>query len=298
MLSNVFDRDKWLDMESYAIPVSERQAIADGCHEDTLGWWNTWPQNIDHNMAHMDGTNGFISSEYGLASGPVIVCGAGPSLSRNIDYVRHIHDNFGVEVIACDRALRTLKEGGIRPSLTVAADASKRVVEFFDGCTDEQDVVALCLVTDPEVAKSLKCPIYWYGLLNPFSGFWNLMRKKFGNEMACVRSGVVVGFNAVDIALWMGYSPIYTIGMELSFKDREEADEYLKISPGKELGICPDSGRYWIEDFALAAKSFSTFPYFHSDIGFVDLSDGVLPYYGWIKGEPYIGEKKEAVLCP
>lgn len=82
----------------------------------------------------------------------------------------------------------------------------------------------------------------------------------------------------------MGYDPIVTIGNELSWKSRQEADDYI-IGYPQLVRKHEESGLWIIKAFGDAAGCFSMFPFFHPDISFIDLSDGLCKYFNWQVGE-------------
>lgn len=281
----MFDRDFWLDWQNWRVPPEYAQKVLDQGVE-SAGWYGIWRHNIECNLT-FDGwrdTLKPVTDLYGKYGGPVFVCGAGPSLVQNIPNLVKAVKEKGWPVIAVDRALIELKAAGIDPILTVSCDAQRKVRQFYDGVYEPCDKVALSLVCDPDLLDIvLPGDVYWFGALHPLCGFYRIVYKKHGREIAMVRTGTVVTFSAVDIALWMGFDPIMTIGNELSFGTREEADKYMGDNH-EELQRHEQTQRLMIKSFADAAGDFTIFPYLHPDIGWVDLSEGLLEYSGWQPG--------------
>ena len=258
---------------------------------------NAWMENLTENIDRVHDESDWIRSVYGTATGPVIICGAGPSLSQNLGWLKaQVTD--GVHVIAVDRALGLLKENGIRPNLTVSIDDQKVVREFYKDF-DEQDAVALSLVTHPTVAERTRIgKTMWFGIMDPFSPFWKLAATQYGSDdMQQVRTGGVVTYSAVDIAVWMGYNPIITIGNELSFKTRLEAYAYFnnEFNYKNALRDAPNN-RFTILAFHVAAQCFNKLPELNPEVTFLDASDGIVAWnklqpIGLIKSEVHNGSR-------
>lgn len=215
---------------------------------------------------------------YGKYEGPVMVIASGPSLARNIDFVMQKHLE-GTPIICVDKAYRYMNRyEGFDPLLLVSVDFQPKVLDMYDGVCNQN--IALSLCCDWLMAEMLSHrdnKIYWFGAMQPFSPFWGLKVRQYGDKMCCVRPGGIVTASAVDIAYWMGFNAIMLIGCDLCFDpltDGEAIFEYAKH--GKVFQPIPD-GRLTIYDFTVGAATMDAIAKEHSsDCAFVDASNSIL----------------------
>ena len=237
-------------------------------------YYNAWVENADRNIGAAN-MFGWIDNLYGKSEGPVFVCGTGPSLYRDMEYLKRLF-SLGAKFIAVDRAFPALMANGIVPHLVVTDDQQPQVAKYFKEYVSFSDTVfSPSLVTHPDVVKMFKGPITFHAPINPFSWFWQLAYQHFGRHIATNRASSVVTFSAVDIALWMGFNPIITIGNDGCFASmadlRKEVGDYPRVI---EL---PD-GRATHDVFMNAAHGFGVLEKWHPEVRFIDLSDGICPW--------------------
>jgi hypothetical protein len=282
----VFNRDKWLDWRTYygTRELCREMAVKSKAIDDTL--WDILEENVEGNLSLIE--DGFVTEWidkvlYGKYSGPVIVCGAGPSLFQNIEALKQKQAE-GVPIIAVDRALKTLKENGIKPMLTVSVDPQMKVANFYKGSVGPDDMVAISLGVDMETAaQASNGRPMWFAPMHPVSPFWGWQYHSIGHHIATVRPGGVVGYSAVDIAIWCGFDLIVSIGNDFSWEyGDEESDKFYSAQEKIDL---PEQKRFTIQPFLDAAGAFSWFPAWHPEVCFVDATDGIIS--GWNKQKFY-----------
>lgn len=145
---------------------------------------------------------------------PTIVVAAGPSLDKNLDYLKKVKGIF--PIIAVDTAYRHLLSNGIKPDIVCAADPSYENSLDFVGVEDETEVILVAeLMTHPDIFKIFKGPklisTFGGGLYPQICNF----REPFGN-LICWGSVTTMAF---DLARKIGANPIIFIGFDLSFSD-------------------------------------------------------------------------------
>lgn len=288
-MAPTFDRSHWLNCDNYADTPEGLKRCAATTYEREQHLWDMMDANITDLFSQIE--DGYYDPEwvdkafYGKHEGPVIICGAGPSLLSDMDKIKHQYEENDCPIIAVDRSFRTLKENGIKPWLTVSVDPQMSVWNFYRDCVEEGDNIALNAVCDTSVFNEVAsngANIFLFGSLQPFSPFWDLARQEYGEHIATTRPGCIVTYSAVDIAVWAGFNPIVTIGNELCFdpaKDGELIKNYAE-NGGFIFHSC-DDGRLTIPPFMDAAHAFSFFPQWHPDIYFVEASGGL--ERGWLK---------------
>ena len=274
----VFDAEKVMSADSYGLDAATRRATEDSNSRIDLMWWKRWFANLEANESEWK-SRPALSSLFGSWKGErCIVAGAGPSLKENLPLLEEAA-KCGWRIVSVDRAFTMLKEGGIRPDITVSSDAGACVTDFFDKATPgSDDVFALSVITHPDVYKKLSnCQIYVYSCANPFSAFWRFAAERLSKGVPCLRPGFIVTFSAVDLALWMGANPIMTVGNELSWREgapTEKCYEDAKL-------IRAPGGRITISSFLKAARAFRFFSARYPDVEFIDASGGIAE--GWKK---------------
>ena len=148
---------------------------------------------------------------------PAIVVATGPSLRKNVNYLRKAKNRF--IIIACDSSLKVLDEEGIEPDFVVSIDFTENTVYDFEGIKTSEDTY---LIVDNEV-----CPV----VVEKYSGkifFIDLIEKPVCNWFASItenkgsiEKGLSVSHTAFLFALYLGLNPIVLIGQDLAFSDDE-----------------------------------------------------------------------------
>lgn len=276
----VFDVDKWMDMEEYRMG---RVGSIDAETQDALRW-DVWMDNVKANWDYARDGRWLNADLYGKKSGLSIVVGAGPTLEKNIQYLKYAQKGSAgkVYIIAVDRAYQRLVDAGIIPNLVVCADAQIEIADFIRHI-DPRTRVAVSLACHPNVRKvayEAGCRIYWYGIANPWSPFWKHIGETYGRHTLCVRGFGTVMTCAIDIAVWLGFKGIVTVGNECGWNTMEEA-----IADGhpEAYKVFNEVDFFTIQAYDKCAEACFLYPYFHhEEIIFKDVSGG-LDKKGWGK---------------
>ena len=145
---------------------------------------------------------------------PTIIVAAGPSLDKNMEYLKRIKGRF--PIIAVDTAYRHLLANGIKPDFVCAADSSYENSLDFVGVEDETQVILVGeLMTHPDIFKVFKGK----KLITTFGGGLYPQIGKFREPMGSLICWGSVATMAFDLARKMGADPIIFIGFDLSFCD-------------------------------------------------------------------------------
>jgi len=253
----------------------------DGC------FWDLWMGNAVEAMKHKFP---FISELYGTEDRPCLVCGAGPSIHKNADAIRAAQ-KAGWQIIATDRALKEVRDIGVKEDLSVTTECQPECGDFLLAA-GAGDRVAVNLISCPETRNELikrGAQVFHVGDMCPSSPFWTTLAREehYGPEIQCVRPGYVVTFAAVDIAFWMSGRPrpIVTIGNDLcydTFESCQRDNDWIPLVPGfprqAKVVYCLEDGRFTINTFAHAATVFTMFPHYHPSHEFYDASGGIMEW--------------------
>ncbi|MBP5467899.1 MAG: motility associated factor glycosyltransferase family protein [Candidatus Riflebacteria bacterium] len=145
---------------------------------------------------------------------PVVIVAAGPSLDKNMEYLKRIKGRF--PIIAVDTAYRHLLANGIKPDFVCAADSSYENSLDFVGVEDETEVILVAeLITHPDIFKVFK----GRKIITTFGGGLYPQICKFREHIGSLICWGSVATMAFDLARKMGANPIIFIGFDLSFCD-------------------------------------------------------------------------------
>lgn len=167
----------------------------------------TAQQNILHNFQHY-AQNRFSGRNKNLMAGsPVAIVGAGPSLDSSVPVLKGLAGK--VFIFAVDSALPVLHREGLRPDATFSVDAEKDA----SACVPE----GMPLGT---IFLSCKSPPDWLdqnAVQSLFLSGNNLTEdwlEKFGTRKTDLRVLGNCGITAVNVAAYMGFSPILLFGLD------------------------------------------------------------------------------------
>ena len=164
-----------------------------------------------------------------------IVCGAGPSLSSQMDLLRGLAKR--VTIIAVGHAVPALVGAGIVPRIVVEGD-SVAYQNWPADLRSDSLLVALPEVS-PEVAARFNRILWCYGCSMPF----NVAAANWGLPLFDVALNKTVTVQAIDFAARLGFERIALVGQDLSLSETGrlhaagewvDGDEQLVDLPGNE----------------------------------------------------------------
>lgn len=170
-----------------------------------------WTRNLFSNLGALDWSR---ASAPARRSGPVVVCGAGPSLDLALPFLRSL--DAGVHVMACDTASGALARAGVRVDSVVCLEAQIYNVADFLPLGDRRVDAYVDLSTHPSSFRALGGP------LTVLSSRWAdcaLLDRlsAAGLPLTTVPPLGSVGVLALHLAAsWFG-GPLFIAGLDFAF---------------------------------------------------------------------------------
>lgn len=174
-----------------------------------------WTRNIIQNIPELLSMTP-VSQLFAKAKGlPFLVCGAGPSLHKDIDKIRKYKDCF--IMICVDTALHVLNQNDLDADLIYSVDPQALNSYYLEGYEGNGK-----LVFDPtSTYHTLRLSkLFQKGFFSsaPFP-LINILKKHSKIEIGDIKFGGSVSTNAVDLAVLMGANTVYLVGQDLAFTD-------------------------------------------------------------------------------
>ncbi len=140
-----------------------------------------------------------------------VVCGAGPSLARQIEQLKVMREQAIVIVVG--HAAPTLLRAGIQPDLVVSDDA--RAWWSFPADLDLRCPLAACTELSARIRERFARVIWFEGSSIPF----NVTMSELGLRLNRAALNKTVSIHAIDIGLQLGCARIALVGQDLSIAD-------------------------------------------------------------------------------
>ncbi|MEM7175387.1 MAG: 6-hydroxymethylpterin diphosphokinase MptE-like protein [Chlamydiota bacterium] len=153
---------------------------------------------------------------------PAVICGAGPSLSDEIDQLRAL-DNRAL-VIAGGSAITALSQRGIVPHMAVAIDPNFEEYDRFRSSFAFEVPLFYVNRVHPRIFATCNGPLgYLHTLIGGTAEMW--MEEKLKISSIPLKEGfdieaMSVTTTAIELAYAMGCDPIILVGIDLAFTGR------------------------------------------------------------------------------
>ncbi len=182
-------------------------------------------RNIAWNLPTYVGTSSIHVLKNRFKGHPAVVVSAGPSLGKNIKFLKKYRDQ--VVVIAVQTTLKPLLKQGIRPDFVTSLDYHEISKRFFEGLEDLEDIH---LVAEP---KGTWHVIDYYRERGPVSLLYNTharaMLRQMKDDHDSLEAGATVAHLAFYLGQYIGADPVIFIGQDLGYSDN------VYYSPGNAL---------------------------------------------------------------
>ncbi len=171
-------------------------------------------RNFYRNMIHLPEATGARSFFGALKNVPAIICGAGPSLNKNIDVLRQLEDR--ALIFAGGSAINALTCQGINPHFGGSIDPNVTQVERMRSHKGYELPVFIKGRTHHKAFEALQGPkIYLSG--NNMYPLTLWLEGQLGLEEPQAVEGYNVLHLMIDLATRFGCNPIVFVGMDLAF---------------------------------------------------------------------------------
>jgi len=169
--------------------------------------------NLANNFQNMISSAGIDSLKSSLVNTPAVICSAGPSLDKNIQFLKARRNNF--VLISVATALKTLKANDIAPDFIIAIDPEEITLNFFDF---QINSLNSWLVYNPAVPSPI--PSLFQGKRLIYDSTNNLSKwlQKYIGENGSLGKVFSVAHAAFQFANFIGCSPKFFIGQDFSFE--------------------------------------------------------------------------------
>ena len=248
-----------------------------GFYEDELVMMSNAVANLGRRQTKV------VASPLTRRDTPVFICGSGPSLDRDIDFIRANRDK--VMLVSLGSCLRVLRRHGFEPDYHVELEndeANTRNVQGVAkefGITDRTTLIASTSVR-PETAAEFSDIVYYF---RDRVSSTILFRSGADALGAC---GPSVANAALITLLYMGFCDLYLFGIDMGTRERDvyhSADTYIGIGAADEWSSAnrfPVPGNFGGTAFTEGILNWSRFTFenvvrLHPDISCTNCSDGV-----------------------
>jgi hypothetical protein len=172
-------------------------------------------KNIYKNYSNFISSAGIFNLKDSLSNLPAIICSAGPSLDKNIQYLKAKRNNF--LLISVATALAPLNENGISPDFIVSIDPDEITINFFDLHNNSENT---WLLYNPVVPSII--PDSFIGRRLTYDSSVNLAQwlVKYLGSKGSLSKIFSVAHAAFQFAQFIGCGPIIFIGQDLSFSQK------------------------------------------------------------------------------
>lgn len=173
-----------------------------------------WKKNILTNFIHMLNCSGVNILEHKFKNIPTIIVCAGPSLDKNIRYLKKVNDK--ALIICADTALNTMLKNNILPHIVITVDGTmKNYCKYLQNPRIPESIYLISdLVVYPKTfSKFTSQKIFILSEGHPLVQWLG----RFINFDSYIPGGGNVSTAAFNLALKLGANPIIFIGQDLSF---------------------------------------------------------------------------------
>ncbi len=162
---------------------------------------------------------------------PVIICGAGPSLNDNIDFLKEMNNK--AIIIACGSAITSLSYHNIRPHITVAIDPTDNEYDQLKNMTANEILFVFSSRVNPRIFNCFNAIL---ALMHSSDGQemeqkllddLGIISEKIGQDLN--EDAMSVSSSALSLSYFLGCDPVILCGVDLAYtKDKNYAAGILE----------------------------------------------------------------------
>ena len=144
-----------------------------------------------------------------LKNTPILFLGAGPSLEKNLDYLKLFENNFIIVAVAA--TLKTLEIKNIIPDIIITVDGQGIVLEQFK--------VNEIMYKNSIILSSIKLDKNLYSILKSKNLFFFQNSLNLFTNLGFI-TGITVGDMGIDILLRLGVKNLYLLGIDAAIDSK------------------------------------------------------------------------------
>ena len=179
---------------------------------------NVWQQNFHANRNAIEKNPGVIALKNKFRNLPCIVVGAGPSLDKNICFLRRAQNK--AVIISCDAALKPLMGQGIVPNFVVCLDPQEDISRFLVNVPHKGITLVVPSIVHPHVLELWEGEILFYNKFAPDIPTLSEIQKMVPHIGILTPGGTVLSVT-YDLAFQAGGTPIIFVGQDLSYPKKK-----------------------------------------------------------------------------
>lgn len=172
-------------------------------------WFETYLNNIEH-ILKAQLVNSYKDT---FRNKPAIVVSAGPSLDKNLKFLKENEDRF--IIITGGRTLSTLRKEGIKADFTCVIDGSEEMYNVFKPALDMEVPLLFNEETSNKIVSNYKGEKIFFSTKD----FFNASNEILGVNGEILYQGGSVAHACVSFAKLLGCDPIVFIGQDLAYTD-------------------------------------------------------------------------------
>lgn len=161
-----------------------------------------------------------------LKNTPILFLGAGPSLEKNLDYLKLFENNFIIVAVAA--TLKTLETKNIIPDIIITVDGQEIVLEQFK--------VNEIMYKNSIILSSIKLDKNLYSILKSKNLFFFQNSLNLFTNLGFI-TGITVGDMGIDILLRLGVKNLYLLGIDAAIDSKSGKTHIDTHSSSKKIDL-------------------------------------------------------------
>lgn len=173
-----------------------------------------WQRNFLSNRSAIQRNPGVIALKNRFRDIPCIVVGAGPSLDKNIRYLRKACEK--AIILCCDAALKPLLSHNIIPNFVVVLDPQEEIARFLSNVPQSGITLVVPTIVHPNILELWQGDILFFNKFAPDIPTLVEIQKVVPQVGILTPGGTVLSVT-YDLAFQAGCNPILFVGQDLSY---------------------------------------------------------------------------------
>ena len=173
-----------------------------------------WQRNFLSNRDTIQRNPGVIALKNRFRDIPSIVVGAGPSLDKNIRYLRKAREK--ALILSCDAALKPLMAHDIVPNFVIVLDPQEEIARFLWNVPHKGITLVVPTIVHPSILELWEGDVLFFNKFAPDIPTLVEIQKAVPQIGILTPGGTVLSVT-YDLAFQAGCNPILFAGQDLSY---------------------------------------------------------------------------------